>query len=508
MIKGKLSFAVAAVMLLCGCSSDSNRNNPSNDSSIPASSYVSNMGLAPSYETVLYEIPDISEVKSGEYDSGKIVFVVSDYSGEKAFENQNKINEILKNKGFKKQLEFKLLDDMNYKSELVDYINGGGQADILFTNAAYADKNAIGAYHEFVDRGWLCDITELVNSSEGEKLKNSYSETFWTGMEINGKIYGVGHNITTGYGISAVFNTELCGNYGFDLSTFDGSLETIRDWCFKIKESNISCDIFEPRISLSGVLRLSGMYGDPQLSQFGMGAREENGILTAVNIYEDQGFKNTVKTLSEIYSGGCFYDINANVSSGNFFVKLVSTSAEGNSLVFAYGNENMYEIETTEIELIKPQSITTINNVSGVCTLSRDKESAFEALAIMYSDPDISNLMEYGTTEYSEDLISPGMSLGNHILTFADSEFPKEKGDKKQAIQSFNSSVEITPLSGFCPDYEKGNFAALYNANAQGDYLYMGMCGSDWESIMTEMSNLMKEAGIDNAISTINEDLN
>ncbi len=507
MNKLKICAALLSLSTLfsCGCSKES--NNYSSSILQQQEERKASKGVSNKVDATLYALENIDNYKSINYDSDKIVIVCPEIFVGNAITAASDINEILSEKyEINKEVIFVGIDDtVSYQDKLSKYIDEGGQIDIISTGYNVSGYGAInhscGTYQDFVDNGWLIDLTGYLNGSGGEQLKNIYSDRQWKSLSINNKIYGVNGNQMLGNGQVLSFNTKVCEENGIDLADYDGSFKQIKEWCDIIKSHNVDCDYFYGGISgISDIAELAGMLPDYQLASYGIGVYQTENGLKAVNIYEDGNVRKLISELSDLYASGYIFDPTVNEASGVNLVMNVSSM---------YADGQTDETTVTNKNWITPYSQNVNNFVCGICALSEDTDTAFKVLSALYSDKDLSNLLQYGTdkisdiTEEQYESIYAMCSIGNNMITFPN-KFNGETDNKTVEIEEYNESVKDNPLLGFRLDLSKADFNTLYEINSQGENIFMGYCGDDWESCLNKISEQLETAGINKTIDEVN----
>lgn len=502
MNKFKICAVLLSLTILFSCGYSKESNNYSSSSSQQEERRASK-GLSPKVESVVYKLENINKFNTRKYDNQKIVIVSPEISIENALAAESKINKILSDKyGLNKKVFFIGIDDsISYQDKLIKYVSEGGQVDIVCTgynSVGYGVTNSSsGTYQEFVDNDWLVDLTKYLNSNDGKQLKEAYSNRQWQSVSIKDKIYGVNGNQLLGDNQILSFNTQICEDNGINLSDYDGSLKQIKHWCDILKNNSVECDYFYGGLtSINDAAELVGMLPNYQLTSYGIGVYQTENGLKAVNIYDDENIRNLVADLSDLYASGYIFDMVMQETTGCYFVKNES-------------NINNQKNNLTNKNWIDPYCENINNFVCGVCTMSKDTDTAFKVLAALYCDKDLSNLLQYGTDDISEisqeqyESISTYCSIGNRMITFPN-KFYGETENKTAEIIKYNESVKDNPLLGFRLDLSKSDFNTLYEINSQSENIFMGYCSDDWEDCMNKISEQLKTANIDKAIEDVN----
>lgn len=240
----------------------------------------------------------------------------------------------------------------------------------------------------------LVPINDYLKNDYGKSLSEIYSRAYFDSVTVDGNIYGLSSKDITGYGISAVFNKSICEKYGIDPDDFNGDWNWLAQQCEKVSDEDI--DLIDFQIDCNGMKQLAGFEYDPEFFSVGMGVKEGSSDNKAVNIYsESTQFLQNMKALHD--SGYIVSEPTGN----DYFVKFVNTDCNALGIMQGdnYTNDGSEEYEITMCE---PYAYKILNAVSGVSSKSNNPEEAFDVLALINSDPEIADLIEYGPQRYEK----------------------------------------------------------------------------------------------------------
>ncbi|MBD8914065.1 MAG: hypothetical protein EGR82_10395 [Ruminococcus bicirculans] len=374
-------------------------------------------------------------------DDSKIVLVTTEDKANISDEVIEKVNDKLKEHGINKELVIYGYDFEDYSDVISTLYAGEYQVDIVFTGFG-DENNESGTYKAFIDNEMLVPINDYLKNDYGKSLSEIYSRAYFDSVKVDGNIYGLSSKDITGYGISAVFNKNICEKYGIDPDDFNGDWNWLAQQCEKVSDEDI--DLIDFQIDCNGMKQLAGFEYDPEFFSVGMGVKEGSSDNKAVNIYsESTQFLQNMKALHD--SG---YIVS--VPTGNdYFVKFVNTDCNALGIMQGdnYTNDGSEEYEITMCE---PYAYKKLNAVSGVSSKSNNPEEAFDILALINSDSEIADLIEYGIEgiDYNldngraeiEDGIPSIFTLTNKMITLPSWEEPN---NKFEIYKEYNDNINI-----------------------------------------------------------------
>lgn len=460
------------------------------------------MGLLEMQSSNLYTLKKAQGYNTPNYDSNKIVIVSPETFIGNVETGKDNIQKVLAEKyQIEKEIVFVGLDNtISFQDEFINYVANGGQVDIVCTGYTASDQSC-GTYQAFVDNNWLVDITQNIDGEDGKAIRGIFTDKQLKALSINNKIYGLMGYQMLAFKTQLGFNIKLCEENNIELSTFNGSLEQIGEWCDILKANNVNCD-YICSVFLNGSDRAAyiGMLPHTELASYGIGVYPTENGLEAVNLYDDENMRQLVSKLSNFYVNEYIFDSQLQESTGEFFIAVYGS---------IYDIENPY---ISYIDWVDSYCGNTNGFVSGVCTLSKDYNTAFDVLSAMYCDVDLSNLLQYGYSKQEDipqecyESVSSLISIGNNMITFPN-EFYGETANKTVLINERNESAKDNPLLGFRLNLSTADFNSLYEINARAENLWNGYCADEWEDCMNEISQQLKDAGIDKAIDEVNKQL-
>lgn len=172
-----------------------------------------------------------------------------------------------------------------------------------------------------------------------------------------------------------------------------------------------------------------------------------------VNIYEDPILREQLKINQEIYSKNIDKHINQEDTPNIIEV--------GYDYPKEYIQDDLSDVTRIPIgDFYATQAVGY-----GILKTSQNKNAALEALQMVYTDQDISNLLIYGienkdyhiedkravTTSPNKNMMAVGTmaELGNNLIAFPS---PLEPLNKKELADKYNAQLPYDKINGFVPD--------------------------------------------------------
>jgi len=390
-------------------------------------------------------------------------------------------------------------DTGDYDSVLdcfTEYIEAGGQADILTVMVASSDEPIITAYYYNA----LCGIYEPLesyfeSSEEAIEYYNSFPEEYWESFKVNGTLYSFGgfslgvRRTDTNY---YLINTELADKYGwdYDKSLFEqlDLIETImtEENCRGIK---VNYSSFYKEFVFAGII----------------GTSYDGGI---VSLQDSDSFSESLELWYELKDSGLIFDDAENYSGMYLASYCTSTSTyslnlgksfTGEQTQFATGDDTYSDFTT----VADNTSFTYTSSSSGGVSIysgSEHKDEAFDFILLTQTDSTLNNLLSFGDSEDAPYLIN--YRFANPLITDSYGDMPENMNELYTEILETATPADESEAIGFAFDvrgYEE-LYAAVESAASSHSYLYYSSVEADLAALKSEL----EEAGIDELLEEIN----
>ncbi|MCC3377274.1 ABC transporter substrate-binding protein [Cohnella sp. REN36] len=350
----------------------------------------------------------------------------------------------------------------------------GEAFDLIFTAGWFS-------YGQDVSKGQFLELTDLM-SKYGEGIPGILGNDFLTGAKINGKLYAVPTKKEFAQGFGFLLNKDLVDKYHFDIEGIK-TLEQMEDMFKTIKEK-------EPGVVPVVSNRFANTWGaanyDGKLSR-------DSKELKVIDDLTDPKFIAFRKRMRQWNLNGWFdKDVVTSDDSDQAMnmIKARKAFAIGQSL--KPGKDKEMSVSTgvplVQVETAKPY--TTTGEAQGamlaISRTSKDPERAMMFLNLLYTDPKLLNMLDWGiegkhyvkksdnVIDYPEGVTaenqgypSPGgWMFGNQFNSYL---WANEDPDKWQQFEKFNESAERSIALGFTFDETpvKAELAAVGNVDKE-----------------------------------------
>ena len=287
------------------------------------------------------------------------------------------------------EVELMIIDSGSYKQQMTLMLSGDEQLDIMGANSALIPQSVAAEQ--------LRDLKPLLDEY-GKDITSLLSEETLQCGYFDGTMYclPVQADSAVGYGYYSM-NKAIVDKYNIDvdsIKTYDDLTEV-----FQLVHDN------EPDLNIvaSATAGYSPMQYNVAWDKLGnyFGVLDNCGQddLTVVNLFETDAYRNYLEVMRDWYNRGFISnDISSSTESGAAQVKA--------GTLFAYANANKPGIDSQEmqnsgVEMTGAQVLDTLTTSGNnwqwtIPENSAYPEKAMQFLNLLYSDPDIINLLAYG----------------------------------------------------------------------------------------------------------------
>lgn len=339
-----------------------------------------------------------------------------------------KLNDYLDSKGKDYVINYvKLGGGTEYLNEVKKMVEEGNSPDFMSVGEYYDFTAEVVSYaltYDFIREELFEDLTPYLET-ELKDYSNAVPENALEGSKVNGKLYGIDSNIYASIYSSYDWyvNADVAEEYGIDLESMDTmSLEDWLKYCDIVYEGEKKKET--PNFK---ILQMRGIYTDefPALGYIG----ELNGgniFKTEVfgfepdgdeiiNYYADPEVKQRYKVIFEYTKKGYRDYLNpvegvtGDIAEGNVFLYLYECRRESKEAV-----QEKIQVGYCDANSLKKiswkkggldQAFRGVPVISGICSASNNKESALDALNLIYSDREISNIIANPYYEIGSDKV-------------------------------------------------------------------------------------------------------
>lgn len=412
-----------------------------------------------------------------------------------------------------------------YKIHLdLTFINTGNwlqQSNLLFTGDE-ADVVAVYAtpLSTYVKNGQLADLTEYYNGAS-EAFKRVWSADEMKGTTVNGKIYAVPNFRNFGNYFGLNIDEEIAAEFGIE----DGQTLTMEDVDEFLRAAH---EKYPDRYALCP------QGGDTLIGQWswdGLGDNKYIGVLpdcgqsTEVqNLFDTDDFRDFCTWTRSWYEDGLvMQDVLSNTQPWQ-------TMIANKQAIACFDNYGVNAVNGM-IRTVIIDKWAVANSYAELCyginINSKDKDAAWEAMEILYTDPEVSTLIndgiegthylknEDGTISFPEGKTAAdcgyGMAECYWITPYSANTLPLDINGPTffDDLKTFNSETLKSKAFGF--SFDTTEVADQYTAccNVMDKYYKALMSGTvDVESTIEQANKEFEAAGLNDIIAAKQEQLN
>lgn len=366
-----------------------------------------------------------------------------------------------------------------------------------------------------VEAGLVLPLDELL-AQYGQGAVHAAADVLATG-QIGGVQYmlPVVKDVYT-MGTSIEFDASLVKKYGFDITT----VHTLEDLEPMLEMIAISEPGVVPLTTFSATGYTRPFSGYDSLGDaLGVLDLASDGSLTVVNWYETDSFMTLARQMRELYLKGYIaqdavvaQDSGTEmVQSGRAFCSIATILPVGGDQGTDLDNPTgIVEVQLADV----PQLLSSYDaGLEGVCISSacKNAEKAMRFLELLYTDPYVVNLFEYGVEGEDYILTDQGMADngGTYFLLFGQ---PLNQTLRYVSVDSgkdylarcakFTSKDVVSPAFGFVFDTSAvAREVALCQAAVEQYYPVIDCGCVDPDTEIPKFISALKEAGIDTIIT-------
>lgn len=370
------------------------------------------------------------------------------------------------------------------------------QVDIVNTGLG---MSALGGYGDtfnlFVERGYLEPLNDYFQTDSGKAFYDGFDGIVWKQTTCaDGMIYGKTTDYTLAQPLVLLLNGDVCNEYGVNTDDIQ-SLEDLEPYLQSLADEgkrglllDSTCELY---YEMAGFCRYKGVY-----------INAETGL--AENIFENEKALKYLKTVYE-YSQNGYISNNVDIANDAYICSLSP------AMPLYYDSSKIVSSGYLQQE--------ELNGVVGISSSSKNKETAFELLALLNTDEELANII-YNGAEGRNYAVKDGEKYPNkNALPFYDvaatmtnsiiaESNSQDNQSKREDIAICWEHSEVSPFYGLevsddlAEKLEKT--AAVYDdfyGLFYGDY---GEYQSLDEALFAANEQL-KAAGIDEVLNELNE---
>ncbi|MBT2287613.1 ABC transporter substrate-binding protein [Paenibacillus albidus] len=418
---------------------------------------------------------------------------------------QEAMNEISR-KEIGAEVQLQIIDSAAYNQQMILMLASGENLDIM---------SGLFTYNSAYQKGQLTELDDLLEQ-HGKGIIDALGEEYINATRINGVLYGLPNlrDFASGYG-SFSMRKDILDKYKIDTAT----IKTAQDVenVFKVVHEN------EPELTVVAPS------SDSFLTQYRNfdGLNDDFGVLLnygekleVVNLFKSDDYKNYLQMVRRWYQNGY---ISKDVTTTS---EAVTTRVKAGSL-FSYnttrkpGSEQQ-ESNMTGTPMFLVQTLDSFMPGSSVAAMpwtipinSKNPEKAMEYLNLLYTNPDMMNLLAYGiegdhyvgkadgTIGFPEGVDSKNSGYNLNMTWLLPNEFITKVWEGNELsvwedTRKFNENAKKSAALGFTFDNAKVATEISAVQNVYDEYRKVLENGVvDPDQYLPEMNAKLDAAGID-----------
>ncbi|WP_217596663.1 ABC transporter substrate-binding protein [Cohnella sp. GbtcB17] len=413
----------------------------------------------------------------------------------------------------------------NVKLRPIDMGSWWDKTGLMFASGEQIDLMFTAGWMRFGDevaKGRFIPLDDLLKRY-GRGIRSLLSPAIIEAGKVNGSVYGIVANKEFASSKGLIMRKDLVDKYGIDLSRVR-TLADLTPVFAKIKESEPGISPLQARADRSP-LTFVLQYGLFDMLGDGPGVLSRaDGSLRVVNLADTPEFEASAK-LMHAWNVAGYFNADAAVSKDSEYEAVKA----GKAFAFAESLKPGFEIQAsrntgmpmTAVELTKPYTTTadTTSAMFAITKNARHPEKAMMLLNLLYTDPYLLNLLDWGIEgkhyvkradgqiDYPEgvDAKTVGYNLnqswmfGNQLNSYL---WSNEDPRLWEQYRSFNAEADKSKALGFVfdPERVKNEIAAV--ASVDEDFAPAINTGAlDPALVLPMYRQKLKEAGAEAVIA-------
>lgn len=423
---------------------------------------------------------------------------------------QDAINEISREK-IGVEVNWTVLDIGQWFEQYNLLLSGSEPVDLMPNMGGVANGVAQGAFLELED----------LYAEYGQDIARYYDEEFLQAGYINGHLYGIAGQKDFAATKCITYRSDIVDELGLDVS----NVKTLDDWTPILEAVHEAYPDMWCFVSNSGnTLNQFDAFNWDKLEDM-LGVLMNYGEKAEVtNLYETEEYESLLRTMREWYEAG--YVAKDTATSTENYGDIIKAGKAFCSITTGNpGIENETSLNTgypmKSIPVTEP--LSTTGNVTSVMWsipyASQEPEAAMKFFNLMYSDPEVSDLLNYGIegTHYQvrEDGIydyldgQDNKSCTYHPEmtwiwpnTYIAGQWAGATEDLGKKMTEFNKNAKKSIAMGFVFDNSSVINEVTACTNVIKQYAYGLEVGAvDIDTVLPEYQKALKAAGIDTIIA-------
>lgn len=389
--------------------------------------------------------------------------------------------------------------------------------DLMFTASWFS-------YPKDVAKGQYLELDDLM-AQYGKDIPGILGEEFIKGSRIGGKLYALPTKKEFGQGFGFLLDKKLVDKYKFDtngiktLEDMEAMFQTIKD-----NEPGVTPIVSSKFTNIWEAANYDGIVANLAIPR---GSKE----LKAVDTLEDPKFLEFYKRMFQWNQNGWFDKdiLTSDADQGMNMIKAGKAFAVAQSLKPGKDKEMTVSLGVEVVQVETAEPFTTTGDAQGamlgISRTSKDPARAMMFLNLLYSDPKLLNMLDWGIEgihyvkksdlmiDFPEGVNADtqtypnpgGWMFGNQFNSYL---WANEDPNKWEEFKKFNERAEHSIALGFAFNQEpvKSEMASIANVEKEfGASLRSGAV--DPEKIIAKWKEKRKSAGFDKVKAEVEKQL-
>lgn len=389
--------------------------------------------------------------------------------------------------------------------------------DLMFTASWFS-------YPKDVAKGQYLELDDLM-AQYGKDIPGILGEEFIKGSRIGGKLYALPTKKEFGQGFGFLLDKKLVDKYKFDtngiktLEDMEAMFQTIKD-----NEPGVTPIVSSKFTNIWEAAHYDGIVANLAIPR---GSKE----LKAVDTLEDPKFLEFYKRMFQWNQNGWFDKdiLTSDADQGMNMIKAGKAFAVAQSLKPGKDKEMTVSLGVEVVQVETAEPFTTTGDAQGamlgISRTSKDPARAMMFLNLLYSDPKLLNMLDWGIEgihyvkksdlmiDFPEGVNADtqtypnpgGWMFGNQFNSYL---WANEDPNKWEEFKKFNERAEHSIALGFAFNQEpvKSEMASIANVEKEfGASLRSGAV--DPEKIIAKWKEKRKSAGFDKVKAEVEKQL-
>lgn len=406
-----------------------------------------------------------------------------------------------------------------YVKTVEDYIDAGNPLDLCYLSVMY-DGAWISSFDLLRQDGYIECLSEYLENED--ELTAAMPDKKWASLSVDGNIYGInGYVYNTQAGVTYVISKEMMDKYDLSEEDLNKPLSELKDIFLQVQreeeKNNADFSCINYVLNTDDYCYFSKLYPvDGYLAGICLDENESDNPL--IYKLDDEEYISLLREMFDLYSENELkVTTDYRVYYENSFVNVyVEGLFPGQNIAQMGGYQSVDEgrsITSDDLLMLYPYDtdlrINDYTSANVIMSRSAHKDEAFDFLKRMYSDEELSNLVQYGAgytiydghiygVDQEQQLIATGVAAswirGNGFIG-APCYYEAEDKEEKY-FEIYNKCGYVSEWSGF--KFDRTGYEQQITATNDVMVKLLGLFSgnvTDFDGYINELRSEFVEAG-------------